>query len=90
MAGNKKNLSNMWKRLGELLDIDTPTAFRENVYLGCGQQDIKPPTAMLADKQALYKNLHADVVINTGEGKPVAEELSEPAHGHTERGGENG
>ena len=90
MAGNKKNLSNMWKRLGELLDIDTPTAFRENVYLGCGQQDIKPPTAMLADKQALYKNLHADVVTNTGEGKPVAEELSEPAHGHTERGVKTG
>ena len=90
MAGNKKNLSNMWKRLGALLDIDTPTAFRENVYLGCGQQDIKPPTAMLADKQALYKTLHADVVTNTGEGKPVAEELSEPAHGHTERGVKTG
>ena len=76
--------------MGELLDIDTPTAFRENVYLGCGQHDIKPPKAMLADKQALYKNLHADVVINTGEGKPVAEELSEPAHGHTERGVKTG
>jgi hypothetical protein len=59
----------MWKRLGELLDIDTPTAFRESVYLGCGQHDIEPPKAMLADKQALYKNLHADVAINTGEGE---------------------
>ena len=29
MAGNRKNLSNMWKRLGELLDIDTPTAFEK-------------------------------------------------------------
>ena len=40
--------------------------------------------------QALYKNLHADVVVNKSEGKPVAEELSEPAHGHTERGVKTG
>ena len=53
MAGKKKNLSNMWKRLGELLDLDTPTVFRENVYLGRGQHDIEPPKPMLADKQAL-------------------------------------
>ena len=45
---------------------------------------------MLADKQALYKNLHADVVLNKSVGKPVAEDLDEPANGLTERGGENG
>ena len=49
MAGKAANLSKMWKRLGELLDLDIPTAFRENVYLGCGQHDIKPPKQMLAD-----------------------------------------
>ena len=32
MKGKAANLSKMWKRLGELLDLDTPTAFRENVY----------------------------------------------------------
>ena len=45
---------------------------------------------MLADKQALYKNLHADVVVNKSEGKPVAEDLDEPAHGLTERGEKTG
>ena len=90
MTGKAANLIKMWKRLGELLDLDTPTAFRENVYLGCGQHDIKPPKQMLADKQALYKNLHADVVVNESEGKPVAEDLDEPAHGLTERGEKTG
>ena len=41
---------------------------------------------MLADKLALYKTLHADVVHNKSEGKPVAEDLDEPASGLTERG----
>ena len=76
--------------MGELWDFDTPTPFRENVYLGCGQHDIKPPKQMLADKQALYKTLHADVVHNKSEGRPVAEDLDEPANGLTERGEKTG
>ena len=90
MTSKAANLIKIWKRLGELLELDTPTPFRENVYLGCSQHDIKPPKQMLADKQAFYKNLHADVVLNRSEEKPVAEDLDEPANGLTERGGENG
>jgi hypothetical protein len=90
MAGKAANLSKMWRRLGEMLYLDSPTPLCENVYLGCGQHDIKMPKQMLADKQALYKTLHADVVHNKSGGKPVAEDLDEPANGLTERGEKKG
>ena len=41
---------------------------------------------MLADKHALYKTLHADVVYNKSEGEPVAEDLVKPADGLADRG----
>ena len=81
MAGRAAHLSKMWRKLGELLYLDSPTPFRENVYLGCGQHDIKVPKQMLADKQALYKTLHADVVHNKSQGEPIAEDLVKPASG---------
>ena len=45
---------------------------------------------MLADKRALYKTLHADVLHNKSEGKPVAEYLVKPANGLAERGVKKG
>ena len=65
MAGEKEAVARMNKRLGEVLDLDEPLALDENVYLGCGQQDVRIPDTYLSDKQDLYKSLLADDVHTT-------------------------
>ena len=43
MAGNKDNLAAMWSLLGKSLDLEPSVPFSGNVYLGCGQKDVKVP-----------------------------------------------
>ena len=38
IAGKKQNFAPMWKTLMKNVDIDEPTSFLENVYLGCTQR----------------------------------------------------
>ena len=40
MAGRKASLKPMWKRLGELIELEPAVPMDGNVYLGCGQQDV--------------------------------------------------
>ena len=42
MAGLKKNIPGMWKKLSSKLDLDPPVPFDGNVYLGCRQNSFTP------------------------------------------------
>ena len=35
MAGKKRNLNPMWKKMMKLVDLGEPTSFLDHVYLGC-------------------------------------------------------
>ena len=39
MAGKKQNLAPMWKKLMKDVDIEEPTSFLDQVYLGCTQRE---------------------------------------------------
>ena len=39
MAGRKENMDYMLKKLMKNVDLDEPTSFLDNVYLGCNQRD---------------------------------------------------
>ena len=41
MAGRKKDLSPVWKKLMKLVDPGEPTSFLDHVYWGCTQRECK-------------------------------------------------
>ena len=47
MAGKCENLAPMCKKLMKIVDIDEPTSFLDNVYLGCTQRECKPNEAII-------------------------------------------
>ena len=60
MAGRKDSLAPIWAKLGKHLELEPPTPFDENIYLGCGQSNITlPPPIIVAEKQMLYKKRFA-------------------------------
>ena len=42
MAGKKQNMAHLWKKLMKNVDLDEPTSFLDDVYLGCTQRECKP------------------------------------------------
>jgi hypothetical protein len=87
MAGNKANLAKMWKKLGTLLELEPPTPFDENVYLGCGQQNIEAPSQLTKEKLELFDTLFKDKVSDESGGKPLpGGNLSDTSTKCTERG----
>ena len=68
----KATVARMSKRLGEVLDLDEHLPPDKNVYLGCGQQNVRIPDTCLSDKQDLYKSLLADDVHTTNGLSPPA------------------
>ena len=87
MAGNKTNLAKMWKKLGAKLELEPPTPFDENVYLGCGQENIKAPEQLTKEKLELFTTLFKDELDDESGGKPLARDgLSDTSTKCTERG----
>ena len=44
----------MWKQLGQLLDLDPPTAIDGGVYLGCAQRNTPLNQELLMNKLSVY------------------------------------
>ena len=47
MAGEKQNMTPMWKKFPKDVDLDGPTSFLDHVYLGCTQRECKPNETIL-------------------------------------------
>ena len=67
MSGNKANIKDMWKSLGQKIDLEPPVPLDGNVYLGCGQTEIRPDKQLVAEKAQLMIDLME------GKRKPSAE-----------------
>ena len=61
MAGNKANLTKMWKTLKEdcKLDLEPSTPLVDNVYLGMGQTEFTPDPKDVAEKTEVYNKYFA-------------------------------
>ena len=58
MAGTKSNLQPMWDLLRkEGLDLEPAVSLKSNVYLGCGQREVKPDLKMIATKREMFHRL---------------------------------
>ena len=42
MVGRRQNMAATWKKLMELVDLDEPTPFLDNVHFGFTQRECKP------------------------------------------------
>ena len=51
MAGQKKHMAPMWKKLMKNVDLDEPTSFLDRVYLGCTQRECKPNEIIFEEYQ---------------------------------------
>ena len=57
MSGNATHLKQMWKTLGEKIDLEPSVPLNGNVYLGCGQSDIVADQVLVKEKAILLHNL---------------------------------
>ena len=55
MAGKKK-MAPMWKKLMKNVDIDEPTSFLDQVYLGCTQRERKPNETVIEQFSKMFES----------------------------------
>ena len=73
MAGKKCNIKPMWDQLRkEGLDLEPSVSLKSNVYLGCGQREVKPDLPLIAAKREMFTRL----CMGDNKGKP--EEAAPP------------
>ena len=70
MAGRKKDLAPMWKKLIKNVDIEEPTSFLDHVYFGCTQRECKPPNDTIIEQ---YKKMF-ESRISAGATEKIARE----------------
>ena len=56
MDGKKQIMAPMWKKLMKNVDIDEPTSFLDNVYLGCTQRDCKPNETVIEQYKKMFES----------------------------------
>ena len=56
MAGKKYNLESMWKKLMNKVDLETPTPFLDQVYLGCTQRECKPNQNLVDENRNIVES----------------------------------
>ena len=60
MAGKAQNIPAMWKALiAAGLDLEPPVPLHSNVYLGCGQRELKVDPELVAAKSGMFQRLCA-------------------------------
>ena len=58
MAGKKENIAPMWESLRkEGIDLEPPVPLSQNVYLGCGQEVVKPNMALSSQKREMFQRI---------------------------------
>ena len=60
LAGKAGNLSPMWAKLNETLELDPPQKLHENIYLGCEQREVQIPQSLIQEKHEFFNRIMAD------------------------------
>ena len=55
MAGKRRNMAPMWKKLTKNVDLDEPTSFLDHVYLGCTQCECKPNESIIKEYREMFE-----------------------------------
>ena len=72
MAGRKRNIGPMWAAMkAEGLDLEPSVPLSQNVYLGCGQQEVLPDRALFDDKMESFKMICFGGPSGKVEGDPL-------------------
>jgi len=58
MAGNKTTLKPMWEKIGKRIKLEESVPLDGNVYLGCGQHNVKTDLKLLKEKEEFWKDLN--------------------------------
>ena len=56
MAGKKKNMAPMWKKLMKHVDPDETDSFLDHVYLGCTQRECKPNEIIIEEYTKMFES----------------------------------
>ena len=62
IAGVKENLRGMIAKLSTRMELDEAVPLNGDVYLGCKQADIPPPTDIMKEKSDLYNSVMFDKI----------------------------
>lgn len=57
MAGWKKSMPCMWKKLQDKFDLEVLVPMGGNAYLGCGQNDISPSMKIVRENSKPYREI---------------------------------
>ena len=57
LAGKKRNLAQVWKKLMKNVDIDEPTSFHDHVHLACIQRECKPNETIIEQFSEMFESL---------------------------------
>jgi len=57
LSGPEENIAPMWKLLGKEIELEDPTEFHGNTYLGCTQAEFEPDHDMMESVGELFKEV---------------------------------
>jgi len=57
LAARQQHLPGLWAALKEEIDLDPAVAFSGNTYLGCLQNDVELPEAIVQEKTDLFRDI---------------------------------
>ena len=56
MAGKKRNMHTMWKKLMRNFDLDEPTSFLDHLYLGSAQRECNPNDIIVENYKEMFES----------------------------------
>ena len=56
IAGKKQNMTPLWKKLMNNVDLDEPTSFLDHVCLGCTQRECKPNEIIIEQHTKMFES----------------------------------
>ena len=56
MVGRRQNMAPTWKKLMELVDLDEPTPFLDNVYFECTRRECKPNETIIDEYNKMFES----------------------------------
>ena len=55
MAGKTQNLEPIWNNLTNKVDLENPTTFLDQIYLGCTQRECKPNNCLVHGHRKMFE-----------------------------------
>ena len=92
MTGKMQNMTPMWERLMNNVDLDVPTSFLDHVYLGCTQRECKSNEIIMdeyrkliesrisagaTEKSPEWEKLHVETIVQSSDMKGHTKKCAE-------------